>query len=176
MQNGGMPSLLSRTMLFLSSYAPLFTILAIRNWDTRFVASALLVLAIGSVAWLLVFLRQARRLAPISIEIARAASRDGDIVSYIVSYLLPFLAIDFGRPADVLSLAVLLVVIALLYVHSNLIYVNPLLAALGYHLAEIEETNGKISILLSHRPYVRPNTRLRVVPAGDLISMEAPDE
>lgn len=171
-----MPSLLSRTMLFLSSYAPLFTILAIRNWESRYAAGALLLLTIGSVAWLLAFLRQASRLASLSIEIARATSRDGDIVSYIVSYLLPFLAIDFGRPADVLSLAVLLVVIALLYVHSNLIYVNPLLAALGYHLAEIEESNGKVSILLSRRPYVRPNTRLRVVSAGDLISMEAPDE
>lgn len=163
-------------MLFLSSYAPLFTILAIRNWESRYVAVALLVLTVGSALWLLEFMRQASKLSPITIEVARATSRDGDLVSYIVSYLLPFLAIDFARPADVLSLAVLLVVIALLYVHSNLIYVNPLLAALGYHLAEIEESNGKVSILLSRRPYVRPNTRFRVVPAGDLISMETSDE
>ncbi len=50
-----MPSLLSRTMLFLSSYAPLFIILAIRNWDSRYVTGALLVLTMGSVAWLLAF-------------------------------------------------------------------------------------------------------------------------
>lgn len=171
-----MPSLLSRTMLFLSSYAPLFTILAIRNWDDRYAAYGLLVLTVISMGWLLLFLRRALGLARVSIEITRATSRDGDIVSYIVSYLLPFLAIDFSRLADVASLAVLLVVIALLYVHSNLIYVNPLLAALGYHLAEIEESNGKVSILVSRRPYVRPNTRLRVIPAGDLISVEAQDE
>lgn len=171
-----MPSVFSRLMLFLSSYAPLFTILAIRNWDSRWVAAGLLGVALASIVWMLAFLRATRTLGVVTIDITRAASRDGDIVSYIVSYLLPFLAIDFDRPADVASLAVLLIVIALLYVHSNLIYVNPLLAALGYHLSEIEQSNGKVSILLSQRPYVRPNTKMRVIPAGDLISLEATDE
>lgn len=168
--------MLTRTMLFLSSYAPLFTILAIRNWDVRTSAVALLVLTAASIGWLLLFLRHALGLAPMTVEIKRATSRDGDIVSYIVSYLLPFLAIDFGRPADLLSLLVLLTVIALLYVHSNLIYVNPLLAAVGYHLVEIEENNGKVSILLSKKPYLRPGDSARVIPAGDLISIEAPVE
>lgn len=171
-----MPSLLTRTMLFLSSYAPLFTILAIRNWESRWAASGLLVLALASVAWLLTFIRHARSLAAVTIEVERATSRDGDIVSYIVSYLLPFLAIDFTRLADLLSLTVLLVVIAFLYVHSNLIYVNPLLAALGYHLLEAEESSGKVGILLSKRPYIRPGSRLRAIPAGDLISLEVSDE
>jgi hypothetical protein len=171
-----MPSLLSRTMLFLSSYAPLFTILAIRNWGSRYVSAGFLGLSAVSIVWLLAFLRQALGLTPVTIAVDRATSRDGDIVSYIVSYLLPFLGIDFARPADLLSLLVLLIVIALLYVHSNLIYVNPLLAALGYHLIEVEEPNGKASIMITRRHYVRPGTRLRVIPAGDLISLEAPDE
>ncbi len=167
-----MPSVASRIMLFLSSYAPLLAILAIRNWDSRTVAVTLLGLAAVSCIWLVAFIGQARRLAPTSIEIGRATTKDGDLVSYIVSYLLPFLAVDFTRPADVLSLSILLVVIGLLYVHSNLIYVNPLLAGFRLHLIEIEETNGKVSILLSRRRYVRPDTRLRVVQAGDLLNLE----
>lgn len=160
-------------MLFLSSYAPLFIILAIRNWDSRYVAGALLVLTLGSVVWLLVFLRQAAKLGS---GVYRGRTRHVSRRRHRELHrqlFAPFLAIDFGRPADLLSLAVLLVVIALLYVHSNLIYVDPLLGAFGYHLAEIEEVSGKVSILLSRRPYVRPNSRLRVVLAGDLISMDA---
>jgi hypothetical protein len=163
-------------MLFLSSYAPLFMILAIRNWDRSYITVALLLLSLASVVWLRVFLHQAAKLGKVTVDVVRSTSRDGDIVSYIVSYLLPFLAIDFGKAADVLSVIVLLMVIALLYVHSNLIYVNPLLAAMGFHLAEIEEASGKVSILLSRRPYIRPDSRLRVIPAGDLISLEAGDE
>lgn len=58
----------------------------------------------------------------------------------------------------------------------QLIYVNPVLAALGYHLIQIEQGNGKVSILLSRRAYVRPDTRLGDVPAGDMISIEATNE
>lgn len=171
-----MPSHLTRILLFLSSYAPLLTILAVRHWEFQAAAVILLSLALLSVVWLLVFVRAAMELAPTTIEVSRASPRDGDVVSYIVSYLLPFLGIDFSKLEDVLSLVILFVVIALLYVHSNLIYVNPLLAGLGYHLIEIEEVNGKISILLSKRPYVRPGVRLRVIPAGNLINLEAADE
>lgn len=167
-----MPSLLTRTLLFLSSYSPLFMILAIRNWETRWIATSLVALAGCSVLWLVAFLHHARNLAGVAIRVARATPRDGDIVSYVVSYLLPFLAVDFARPADVASLSVLLAVIALLYVHSNLIYVNPLLAALGYHLTEVEEDNGKMSILLSRRRYLRPGAQLRVVLVGDLVTIE----
>lgn len=171
-----MPSIPSRLMLFLSSYSPLLAILAVRNWDSRAIALALLLVGAASVLWLVAFIHHARTIAPTSIEIDRATSKDGELVSYIVTYLLPFLAIDFAQPADVLSLSILLVVIALLYVHSNLIYVNPLLAALGLHLIEIEETNGKVSILLSPRRYVRSGTRVRVIQAGDLLNLEARDD
>lgn len=171
-----MPSLLSRSMLFFSSYAPLFTILAIRNWANRWIAGTLLLLTVVSIGWLLAFIHHVRTLTAVTIEVVRATSRDGDIVSYIVSYLLPFLAIDFTRTADLLSLGVLLLVIALLYVHSNLIYVNPLLAALGYHLIEAEESSGKVVIMLSKRPYIRPGSRVRAIPAGDLLSLEVSDD
>lgn len=167
-----MPSAFSRLLLFLSSYAPLLAILAIRNWDQRLIAFPLVGLALISIAWILGFLRVARGFAPVTVEVARSSSRDADVVSYIVSYILPFLAIDVAKLEDVLSLSVLLAVIALLYVHSNLIYVNPVLAALGYHLTELEENNGKVTTLISHQRYIRPGERLKVVPVGDFISLE----
>lgn len=67
--NGVMPNLLSRTMLFLNSYAPLFRILAIRNWSTQYVARTLVAITLGSVLWLLLFIRHARsQLAAVSID------------------------------------------------------------------------------------------------------------
>jgi hypothetical protein len=46
-----------------------------------------------------------RTLAADKVVIASVVSRDGDAMSYIVTYLLPFLAVNFKEVGDVASLA-----------------------------------------------------------------------
>src|SRR5205807_7762956 len=110
----------------LSSSAPLFLVLAIRSWnDNRGVSIGLTSVAVISVVVLWLFLRQVRTLTHDRVTIASVVSRDGDAMSYIVTYLLPFLAVNFNEEGDVLSLAIVFFVIGLLYVNSNMIYTNP---------------------------------------------------
>ncbi len=69
-----MPTIPVRIVLFFSSYAPLFLIVAMRGWrDSRYLAIGLAVVSVVAVLVLFVFLRVARKLAELrSIPLPRA--------------------------------------------------------------------------------------------------------
>jgi hypothetical protein len=168
-----MPNASTRVILFLSSYAPLFLIIAMRGWcDSRYLAGGLVVVAALSVVVLFVFLNTAQRLAADKIKVDSVVSRDGDAMSYIVTYLLPFLAVKLNDIIDVASLGIVLLVIAILYVNSNMIYTNPVLNIAGYHIFEIQDADGKTTALVSKRAYVRTGSEINVISAGDYVLLE----
>jgi hypothetical protein len=168
-----MPNVPTRLILFLSSYAPLFLIIAVRGWkDSRNIAIGLAIAAVLSVIILFVFLRVVQKLAPDKVGVSSVISRDGDAMSYIVTYLLPFLAVKLNDPTDLVSLAVVLFVIGLLYVNSNMIHTNPVLNIAGYHIFEIEDSNGKTTALICKRSYVRVGSQLDAVSVGDYVLLE----
>lgn len=100
-----MPTTLTRFVLFLSSYAPLMLIFAIRD-PLRFRSSqhVFFGLAIASLALLWLYLRAGQRLAPHSITVQTAQVRDAEAMSYIVTYFLPFLGISGNNWSDAVSL------------------------------------------------------------------------
>ncbi|MCU1224677.1 MAG: hypothetical protein JWQ42_2770 [Edaphobacter sp.] len=93
-------------------------------------------------------------------------------MSYIVTYLLPFLAIKLSDSMDIASLGLLLFVVGILYVNSNLIHTNPILSIMGYHLFEIEDENKKTTTLICKRSYVKTGSKIRVVSIGDYVLLE----
>src|SRR6266446_3208384 len=159
-----MPNISVRIVLFFSSYAPLFLIIAMRGWrDSPYFALALVALSLVSVLVLFVFLRVSGKLSPDRIRVDSVASRDGDSMSYIVTYLLPFLAVKLNDVTDVGSLGIVLLVIAVLYVNSNMIYTNPVLNIAGYHIFEIHDADGKTTALICKRAYIRKGSEINVI-------------
>jgi hypothetical protein len=168
-----MPTIPVRIVLFFSSYAPLFLIVAMRGWrDSRYLAIGLAVVSVVAVLVLFVFLRIARKLAADRIKVDSVASRDGDAMSYIVTYLLPFLAVKLNDMTDVGSLGMVLLVIAILYVNSNMIYTNPVLNIVGYHVFEIHDAEGKTTALICKRAYIRTGSEIDVISLGDYVLLE----
>jgi hypothetical protein len=125
-----------------------------------------------SVAVLVLFIDSAKKYSPHNVTVTRVESRGAELTSYIVTYLLPFVAVSFSDLATTVSLAILLGVIAILYVQSNLIHINPLLNILGYHLFEAEIEGGKSTALISRNKYVRGGSTIEVVSLGDYVVME----
>lgn len=168
-----MPNVPTRLILFLSSYAPLFLIIAMRGWEkSRHLALGVAIVAVLSVVLLFVFSRIARKLAADKILVDSVVSRDGDAMSYIVTYLLPFLAVKLNDVMDAGSLAIVLLVIAVLYVNSNMIYTNPVLNIAGYHIFEIHDADGKTMALICKRAYIRKGSEINVVSLGDYVLLE----
>ena len=115
------------------------------------------------------------RLAPaIEIRAAPAHVRDAEAMSYIVTYFLPFLGISGDNWPDAASLLLVYAVVAIIYVNSNLIYINPMLNLAGYRLFEVVGPKGKVSALITRRDYILPGAELNVVSLGNYVLLERP--
>jgi hypothetical protein len=170
-----MPSIVSRIVLFLSSYVPLFLILGFlarshgkMHGSWVFFAIAV-ILALG--VW--AYLRWATlRLNPTHLTAERVSDKDSEIMSYIATYLMPFLT-DFSKPwIDLLPQGIFFFVIGFLYVSSNMIYINPTLTFLRYHVFEIETEGEDVYTIVSR---FRPRRRqsLKCVRIGHNLYLEA---
>ncbi|MHB8659319.1 MAG: hypothetical protein ACYC91_15470 [Solirubrobacteraceae bacterium] len=132
-------------VLFLSSYSPLFALLALRTYHKStpmfdLSCVALIIALVGIAAFLLAAaLRHAETHRVLSAE-----SRDGDVAGYAAAYLLPFLGIFGAGWRDVLALALFIALIGVIYVQSRMIYVNPVLILLGYHLYSVQTTTAPV--------------------------------
>jgi hypothetical protein len=139
--------------LFLSSYAPLFAILSIENFGVHnvftfgFACFALLGL-IGIVSIVHVSRRDA---TSIPDRIVACRERGDELMGYVSAYLIPFLAIDFSNWRQVVALVAFMLLLGYLYVTTSLIYVNPLLRLLGYHVYEVEFERCGMQRLISKR-------------------------
>jgi len=130
-------------VLFLSSYGPLFALLALRTYEKSMTLFWLAVaaLAISGLGVAIFFFAVAKR-AKERHWIVATEDHNGDVAAYAATYLLPFLAIFGASWRDVLALALFIVIIGVIYVESEMIYINPLLSLLGYHLFSVQTTTA----------------------------------
>lgn len=164
-----MPSLLIRLLLFLSSYFPLTVIMFVLLLSKNAVlATSILTLGILGICGVGLYLLIVRRINPISIEVVQVRRRDGEAMSYIVTYLLPFLAVPFGNFEQAVSMGIFFLVLAVLYVNSDMIHINPMLNLLGFHVYEIELKNGEIHSIITRRRVRRGQTVSAVKAAEDI--------
>lgn len=171
-----MPNAPTRLLLFLSSYAPLLVILSIRDsFGVPWARIALLLVAAGSVAALALVLFATQRFTAHSIAVQSVERRDGEAVGYIVAYLLPFLD-GYDDMRSRISMGILFAVLGVLYVHSNLIYMNPILNVVGYHLFDVQDSDGKTSVVITRRRYLRVGSDLDVVSLGNYVAVEKKKE
>lgn len=133
--------MLGKPLLFFSSYAPLFGLLAIRFQQQWLWISCVILagLGVGSV-YLLLRLDARSSPGPHVLESARDAGPEA--ASYLASYLLPFLTVPTPTIRDILAYAGFLVVAASIYLRSSVVQVNPLLYLIGYRILAITDDQG----------------------------------
>ncbi len=156
--------------LFLSSYSPAWLILAVRSFQHStalfWTSTGLAVVSAGA---FLVFIRVARQGGPFRASVTEVEPRDTELAAYVATYLLPFVVVFGATIQDVLALGLFLFFIGLLWVNSSMIYLNPLLALIGYHvyivrITPIGGTSATLSanFLLSYQKDLRPGDEVRV--------------
>lgn len=163
-----MPSLFIRCLLFISSYFPLALIFCILLWETyTFWAIVILLIGIsGLIILFLYFMLIAPRRTKSHETITELDRHDGDVLSYVASYLIPFVSLDLTG-VQRWAVIVFLVVLLIIYVNSNMIYINPILNILGYHLYEIKIANNETAFYLLSRQRVGLRSVVHVARIGD---------
>ncbi|WP_318486490.1 hypothetical protein [Photobacterium leiognathi] len=193
--------LLSSIAIFISGYTPLFLIMIIKDikeivwFEHSFqnavwgfskinipywfefknieIVLALLILSVLSLTLLAYILRNVTK-RPFSINIINAKSRSSEVVNYTIPYMISFVAFDLSQWQDIFSLFLFLSVLCLLSVRSQSVFINPILAALGYGLYDCrynEAGNEKECVMLSkhdllpnnHESYVKLNNYMGII-------------
>lgn len=133
--------------LFLVSYLPLFIMMIILNYDNPFILySVSAIVAVSFVGLMITFYvlnrisgeyKQAKDITP--------ASKVN--FQYFIAYVIPFIAIDMDSTRQLVAYGVLFVFIGILYIKTELLYVNPTLTMLGYHLFKVTTDNESIMLI-----------------------------
>ena len=169
-----MPTIFVRCMLFVSSYFPLTLIIWIL-FVTQQPVLAWAALGIGSFGLMLTFLyffKFAVRTAPIQETITGRQIRDGDVMGYIASYIVPLVTFPLNGWQQVTTLLVFVVVLGIVYINSDMIRINPMLNLVGYHLYEVTMENGPETYALLTRRHVERGDTVRIVDVGRGIYLE----
>jgi hypothetical protein len=162
-----------QSLLFLSSYSPLFAVFALldtfgRGWPSL----VCLGIAILGVSGVPVLFLVDRGTAARPLEVTSASPRDSDVLAYIVSYLVPFADFEAASVRQRIAVIFFIGIVAILYVRLQLFYVNPLLALIGYRVYQATTMGGNSIALLSRRRFVAPASRLQAVRLSDYVWRE----
>ena len=170
-----MPSILTRLLLFFSSYFPLTVVIAIVFFEKNvYVALGALLLGFIGLFGTLFYLRHASTLSAVRVKVKGHQRKDGEAMSYILTYLIPFAVLPSAEWEKIVSLGIFFVVLALLYINTNMIHVNPMLNIFGYRIYELSMDDGAVHALITKRRVIR-GSEIKVVEIDEDIYLEKPD-
>ncbi|EKP0261863.1 hypothetical protein JFQ93_003169 [Aeromonas sobria] len=139
----------ARLTLFLVSYLPLFIIMsfaqlykykdflhwggfepdALKNFIVYFGAISVLgVLSLFGIVGLLLLFKNVKRRAETSgtlVTILDIENKNSESISYLFTYIIPFVFQDLSELTNVVSVSILLVVTFLIYSNSSMLLINP---------------------------------------------------
>ena len=170
-----MPTAAVRTVLFVSAYAPLLVLFALLDslgagWPSVACAST----AAASVVALALMWRRVMRLPQTVLDLAESRPRDTDVIGFLASYVVPFAAAQDADADTRAALLVFVVVLAGLYLRTDLFYVNPLLALAGWRVFEATTDTGRPVLLLTRRRFLRQRTTVRAAQISGYVHVEPP--
>jgi len=117
-----MPTIFVRCLLFVSSYFPLTLIFWIL-FITQQPLYAWVILGIGLVGligMLIYFFGIVSQMTPVQEKVTGQQIRDGDVMGYIASYLLPLVTFPLNGWQQIATLVVFLAVLGIVYINSNI--------------------------------------------------------
>jgi hypothetical protein len=168
-----MPSLITKLILFLSSFSPLMLVFALLDsWGRGLPTQICIGLAVASWLGLFVIIRVAASLAAVPVRVATATLRDTELLAYVVTYFVPFLTVPADSLRRALALGIFVVLIAIFYVQGEMYHWNPILGLFGYHVMQIETTGGSVINVITKRSTVSSGTELSLKPASNRVYWE----
>lgn len=157
-------------LLFVISYVPLYFILFFQNlndklWtiDNTFigfkesvlinkVSIAFLILIVGSVSLYFILYKIVIKSSHEEIQVVRIQDNHAEHLSYLATYILPFIGLKFDTWQNILSTIALFYILGHIYIKTNLILTNPTLTLFRYHISKIENEKEKMKIIIHKKP------------------------
>ena len=150
----------TKVFLFLSSYIPLFIILGMKNYSNSYILIGLSILVAISLIFLIYIICKAHKMNGVYKEINSYEDKSNQFLEYIIAYIIPFLGFNLNNIIDLISVGIIFLIISVLYIKSDLIYMNPILNFMGYNLYKVEDKQRTMMIITKKE--ILKRTKLRV--------------
>lgn len=178
--------------LFVSSYLPLFALLISRqllenynflNWGGINVSAIYLFISMFGLSVILImisivgliglfFLLRNLKIDVKNgyrVKVVELQNRNSEAISYISTYIVPFLFQRYSDFYELISICFLLLIIYQLYINSTLLLVNPLLGV-KYALYELkfDDKSGvsKSGMVITKNKYLEESNSIKIYPIG----------
>jgi hypothetical protein len=165
-------TLVVRALLFLSSYAPLFVILAIRFQENILRGACAGLAAIGFGYLVVVLGTVSRHAQQRAYPVVAVEDASGQAAGYLATYILPFVTAPYPSGADLAGYCILAVVALVIFMRSELAQINPTLYLLGWRVAAIK--TGTTGYYLVCRRLPRQCAEINAVRVAGLLVREEP--
>lgn len=119
--------------LFLSSYLPLFLILAIKNWFDSHMVLILIFVSVYSLVWIII-INNSKKGTSESYRVIKVRDKSHESLNYIIPYIISFIGFDLNKWQDWSALGILLLMLFMIYLNSELLYINPMLSFFHYRI------------------------------------------
>ncbi len=167
-----MPRLPFRIALFFSSYAPLFALLAYESRASPRAWVTLAAIAVVSVLALVLVMVSKRDERGPRLKVHHSRPKDGDVLAYTASYLVPFFSLDLTKTDNVVVFCGFLLVVGVVYINSDMLFVNPLLNFARYHSFWVTDDQGHEYSLITRRTHLDPDQVIYPSQVGRYVRLE----
>ncbi len=182
----------ARFSLFITSYLPMFFIMVFRqvclyrdhlSWAgltpdpvkcfVKYFGAAtfLSALSLVGIIGIIVLLKNMRRRIknnPIEIVVSDIENKNSESISYLFTYIIPFVFQDLSLIDNVVAVFTLLFVTFCIYMHSSLILINPTIS-FWYSLYGIEYGEGEVTkkaMIITKQKYLEENDQIHIKEIG----------
>jgi hypothetical protein len=83
------------------------------------------------------------------MKITRIRNSGIEYLSYLATYIIPFIGLKFNTWNNLLATSLLFTVIGFIYTKTNLLYANPTLALFGYYIFHATFEDGEERVVIS---------------------------
>lgn len=144
-------------LLFLSSYLPLFAILAFQSRDQIFAiygvsapyASIFFVtLCFVSLPFLILVIRVQEQSSSDFKEVDEYRRRNDQVTSYLLVYIFAFFGLDLLNIDSLVAFLVFFGMVAVIQIRSSQLHVNPVLGILGYDIYHVK-TGREVALVVT---------------------------
>lgn len=176
------------TLLFIISYVPLYLILAVKNVNEKLfeydvfigfkslcmnnvVALVFLGMTLISILTYFILYLIVQKTSFENLKISNYQNNNEDHLSYLASYVLPFVGLSFNTWQEVVSSIILFYVLGIVYVKTTLFLINPTLTFFGFSISRAILVSDR-NIILIHKSLLKKNTVIACIPIINNIYIE----
>lgn len=138
-------------VFFASSFIPLYAIFIILHFESLLLDTFFLTASILSGGLLYYVFSVVKHIDGQYTEFKEVENINRVNLEYFVVYIIPFLSINLLDLGVAASLLILFGIMCLMYVRSDVIYMNPLFTIAGLNLFKVKDTKGDEFVLISRK-------------------------